>query len=92
MKPIDRLGLGPKREAVRNDKGYLVTVTPPDWSGFSPSSIQLTDDQYARYLLWHSLGSLIQDVLPELSKAQLEILITGIDDREFHEATREPEE
>jgi len=78
MKPIDRLGFGPKREAVFADGKWAVTVTPPEWSGFSASIIRLTEDQYARFEMWLKDGGLIQHMLPELSKEDREILISGI--------------
>lgn len=91
MKPIDLLGFGPKREAIQNEKGWLVTVTPSEWSGFTESSsIQLTNDQYARYRQWLDNGSLIQHVLSELTMAQREILMSGIGDQEFHQACADP--
>ena len=47
MKPIDMLGFGPKREETKlPEGGWRITVTPPTWSGFKGSSIDLTADQY----------------------------------------------
>lgn len=91
MKPIDMLGFGPKREATQNDAGWLVKVTPPEWSGFGASSIQLTEDQYIRYLDWQINNSQINVCLPDLSAAELEILISGIGDNEFSEFKEEQE-
>lgn len=79
MKPIDMLGLGPKREAIQNKTGWLVTVT----SGFGTNSVQLTEDQYIRYLDWHIRDGLIHNCLPDLSPAEREILITGIGDQNW---------
>lgn len=92
MKPIDMLKMGPQRHAVKNDVGWRVTVTPPGWSGFSASSIQLTDDQYDRYLKWQQSGDLIQQVFPDLTAAQCEVLMTGISDQEFHQAFADDED
>lgn len=83
MKPVDMLGLGPKREATQNDAGWVVKVTPPEWSGFDASSVQLTEDQYIRYLDWNIRGGLIHVCLSDLSAADREILMTGIGDKEF---------
>lgn len=83
MSILDKMGMGPKREAVKNGKGWLVTVTPPEWSGCTASSLQLTDDQYARYVMWCDHGRLMQDAFPDLSRAEREILQTGISDDEF---------
>lgn len=86
MRPIDMLGIGPKREAIQDDTGWLVTVTPPEWSGFKASTLHLTEDQYIRYLDWTIRGvELIQDHLPDLSLAEQEILMSGIGDQEFAE-------
>ena len=84
MKPIDMMNLGPQRTSARGADGiWTVTVTPPDWTGFAASTIRLTPDQHARYLAWLDGDVLIQDALPDLSDAEREILITGIDDEEF---------
>lgn len=84
VKPIDLLGLGPKREATKQPDGtWIVKVTPPNFSGFSASTLTLSHDQYCRYLEWRDNGRLIQDCLPELSAAQREILMTGIGPEEF---------
>jgi len=85
MKPIDRLGFGPRREAVFDEAAgmWLVTVTPPSFTEFKPSTISLTEDQYERYRMWHEHGGLIQHMLPELSNAAREILISGINSEEW---------
>jgi hypothetical protein len=77
---LKKLGLkGPQREAVVTPTGYRVTVTPPVWSGFeSGSSVDLTIDQYERYLRWLGGGFQIQEALPELNADQREILMSGI--------------
>lgn len=78
MKPIDKLGLGPTRTVLRNEDGtFTVAVKPPLWIGNYPAkSVTLTEDQYRRYQLWES-GWLIQDALPDLTRAQREILMNG---------------
>lgn len=84
MRPIDIMGFGPTRAGSQQPDGsWLVTVTPPTFSGFKPSTIVLTDDQYNRYLAWQATGCLIQKALPELTASQREILISGISDAEF---------
>lgn len=86
MKPVDMLGFGPTRTAVKNPAGgYNVTVTPPEIVQMQGHTLHLTDDQYIRYQAWHEGGALIQDVLPDLTGAQREILMTGIGDDDFHE-------
>lgn len=84
---------GPKRKATKQEDGtFLVTVTPPSCTGFSPSSIILTADQYRRYLAWLEGDGLIQTQLPELTAAQREILMSGIGPEEFDEAFKEDED
>lgn len=80
MAIIDKLGLGPKRTATKTENGWLVTVVPPAWVKCGAgANIVLTQDQYERYLDWQQKGVLIQDALPDLSDAQREILMTGMD-------------
>jgi hypothetical protein len=93
MKPIDLLpGLAPTRSAVKTEKGWTVTVTPPPWSGFSGSSIELTEDQFERYKSWINDGGLIQNVFPELSATQREVLLSGIGDEDFQTMADDEEE
>lgn len=92
-KPIDQTPFGPKREVEQQlDGSWKVTVSPPEFLGFKPSSIVLTADQYRRYLDWQNTGELIQVCLPELSPSQREILMTGLGDEDFHEVARDDEE
>jgi hypothetical protein len=78
-KPIDLLGMGPARTEEKLPSGnFLVTVTPPAWTGIPRGkSIELSANQYLRYLSWRKTGVLIQNALPELSPSQREILMTG---------------
>jgi hypothetical protein len=82
-KPIDLLGMGPKREVstVKARNGellYRINVTPPEWSGFTESKyVDLDLDQYQRYVAWMDTGILIQSILPDLSPEEREILISG---------------
>lgn len=92
MKPADMLGFGPTRTAIKNSAGgYNVTVTPPEIVQLKGNTLHLTDDQYNRYLAWINGGLLIQDALPELSNAELEILMTGIGDDDFQALKDEDE-
>lgn len=75
---LDKL-FGPKREETKLENGnWKITVTPPNWSGFSGNSIELNPDQYHRYKQWRDQKGMIQDLFPELSAAQREILQSGI--------------
>lgn len=86
-------GANIKREAVQLFSGaWLITVTPPPASGFGPTNTVLTPDQYQRYLNWLQHKSLIQDALPDLSKNQREILMTGIDQDQWNDTIKDDEE
>jgi len=78
-KPIDVLGMGPTRTVTQTPAGnYLITVTPPEWTGIKKGkSIRLSRDQYERFVLWMGTQKLIQDVFPELTSEQREILLNG---------------
>ncbi len=93
MRPIDVLGMGPKYEEIKTERGWTIKVTPPAWPGVGGgASVELTDDQYRRYKLWKNEGVLIQNALPELSANRREILMTGLDDAAFKAATREDDD
>jgi hypothetical protein len=74
---------GPTRSARQVQGGWLITVTPPKWSTFKPTSIMLNDAQKARYDKWLRTGCMIQDALPDLSPEQREVLISGISPEEW---------
>lgn len=83
-KPIDMLNMGPTRTERKDGDKWIVTVTPPSWSGFSESkSVELSQDQYERYLLWRDGPTLIQMVLSDLTSADREILMTGVGPEDF---------
>ena len=79
VKPIDVVGMGPRRDIVPNDNGtYTLTITPPKWAGSKVSTIELSADQFRRYVAWTKGGPLMENALPDLTSAQREIIITGI--------------
>ena len=88
-----RLGLaGATRNSEFQDGYWYVTVTPPRWSGFEKSStVKLDEDQHERYLMWLRDGGLIQHMLPELSPAIREQLLSGICPEDW-DTLRDPEE
>lgn len=89
MRPIERLGLGPQYEFTNMPDGYQVKVTPhPLMSKRAAVIVNLTDDQFERFLQWRNQNFLIQDALPDLSPAVREMLMTGLDDEAFKKAVR----
>jgi len=92
MRPVDLIpGFAPKREAIKTTAGWRITVTPGAFSQLPPNSLDLTNEQYERYQRWLG-GELIQNVLFDLTKAEREILMTGIGDADFHRITVDPED
>jgi hypothetical protein len=91
VRPIDAMGLGPSREAVREPQGrWRVTVRPPAWSRCGDgASLTLTEAQYAQYRQWLDGGALIHEALADLSDGQRELLMTGIDETKFNELFRD---
>ena len=93
MSVIDKLGMGPERELIKNEDGnYVLRVTPPAWAGFEPgysSELVLTPDQVNRYYSWKNSHMLIQDAFPDLNPSQREVIISGISDEEFHKLARD---
>lgn len=88
IKPVDKLGFGPTREAVKVPEGSLweIRVTAPAFMNTPTQRILLTSEQYERYLKWQEGPGLIQDCLPDLSDSEREILMTGLNDEDFDEA------
>jgi hypothetical protein len=80
MRPIDKLGFGPTYAVHQlSDEQWRITVVPPAWAAVgNGASIVLNADQYRRFLKWRDSDGLIQNELPELSKGEREILMTGI--------------
>lgn len=94
-RPIDTIpGMAPVRTVTGNDETdtFLVTVQPPAFTGLPASSVELTRDQYIRYVKWRAGGVLIQDVLYDLDVDQLEILISGIGKEDFARLAADDEE
>lgn len=91
---LEKLGMsGPTRAEEQLPNGNTrVTVTPPEWSGFSPSTIELTPNQFRRYQIWRAGLKMIQEALPELTADQREILMTGIGPREWDAAFKDDED
>lgn len=92
IKPIDVLGFAPKREAHKiPNGGWRIEVTPPLFTKLRGSTIDLTDEQYLRYKKWLQKGTLIQEVFPELTMAEREILLSGIGQEDFERLAKDDE-
>ena len=79
MKPIEALGLGPTYvetwEAIEGK--WLIEVTPGMNLG-PAQQLTLDEDQYERYSKWRRGEGLIQEMLPELSVDDRELLLSGL--------------
>lgn len=92
MKPIDILNMGPTRTVTENQDGtYTIKIVPPSFMGGSGGSITLNKKQWLGYLAWQN-GELIQRALPDLTPSQRELILTGLNDEEFFEATYEEDD
>ncbi len=81
MKPIDILkGWGPTRshKHTAGSDEFTVTVQAPKFMQQPPRSVVLNRDQYDRYVKWLKENTLIQNVLPDLSLDDREILMSGL--------------
>lgn len=77
-------GIGPERTAAQNPDGtWLLTLTPPAWSGWSASQITLTDEQYNRYQRWLANRTSARAMFPDLTPSQQEQLVSGISPEEW---------
>lgn len=86
VKPVDMTDLAPDRRARQLPDGrWEVTVVPPAAIGGPGRTVVLTEEQYARYLLWRSGIKMIQDALPELTASEREALMSGLTDEQFSE-------
>ncbi len=93
MSVADLLGMGPKRTLVENaDGSSTLTVTPPEFLGYRGATIKLNADQTRRYKKNYIEGKeLAQKVFPDLSPSQREIIMSGINQDEWDEVTKEEE-
>ena len=69
-----------------------VTVHPvfADLQLNGPVTVILSPDQFHRFRQWLAGGEIIQDLLPDLTVAEREMLMSGLDEKSFAAATREP--
>ena|SRR5215467_4629439 len=77
-------GMQPSRRVIETTGTHVtVGVTPPEFMRLREQQLTLTTDQYARYLEWLGGGVLIQDILPDLTVDQREVLLSGIGSDDF---------
>lgn len=81
MNLAERMGMGPTRqEQVNPDGTVTITVKAPKeiWPKAEAQSVTLSKAQYLRYLAWRGNFGYIHDVLPDLTRDQREILMSGL--------------
>jgi hypothetical protein len=79
----------PTRRVERSPSGYVVYVQPPLWMELPEVSVFLTPEQYERYMKWINSQDLIQNLLPDLSDAEREMIMSGIGEEDFERITRD---
>jgi hypothetical protein len=83
MSPLaDKIGLGPTRILDKLPDGtYRLTVVPNPIVYDEPEaiSITLTASQVERYRTWKRGAGVIQDLLPDLTPNQREVILTGLE-------------
>lgn len=73
-----------KRHSEKNEDGsYTIHITPQPAMSKVQKTLRLSERQYLGYLAWEN-GQLIQDALPDLTADQRELLLTGLDAKEFN--------
>ena len=78
------LGIAPTRKFTKTDAGWRVDVTPHPFSGIAKTAtVELTDDQFKRVEEWINGFGMIQELLPDLTRDDREILMTGIGPDDF---------
>jgi hypothetical protein len=94
MSIADLVGMGPARVLTKNPDGsFTLTVTPPYALGYRGASINLTADQANRYQYdYIGKNGLVQKVFPDLTPAQREVIVSGINEDEWEEFDEEQEE
>jgi len=96
MKPAEALGMAPTYTVVPDGDDYIVRVKP--WVGLGDipeGRVRLTERQHAQFLKWRDGQGMIQDMLPDLSADDRELLLTGMDferDLRIREDDEEDEE
>src|SRR5215469_3781301 len=70
--------------------GWRVCVKPPTFlvGDLPEQHVDLTLDQFERFLKWQNGDGMIQNMLPDLTASQREILISGLGDKDFERFTK----
>lgn len=79
VKPIDQTVFAPIRTERYNGVANVweVTVQPPEIVGGQGGTIVLSLDQYDRYKRWRAGEGMIQDMFPDLTPTEREVLLNG---------------
>lgn len=78
---------GPTYTQTNLSDGWVrIKVTPPAWAKVGDgTSIDLTAGQFERFQEWKRTGRKIQDILPDLTDDQREVLLSGISPEKWTE-------
>lgn len=60
------------------DDYYILYVKPPEWTASPEQSIHLNEDQVRRLREWLDGKGMIQQLFPEMSSEEREIIQTGL--------------
>ena len=71
-------GFAPTRTVEEKNGMFHVTVVPPPFMKDNGGTVVLTPDQYERYQMARMGSATMAGMLPELSRADLERLISGL--------------
>jgi len=84
-RPIDMLpSFRPIRRVIETTGTHVIVgVQPPKWMEIPEAQITLSTEQYHRYIRWLAYGGLVQEVFPELTPDEREILQTGLTEKDF---------
>ena len=93
IKPIDLImGMQPTRRVERTYEGdMLIFVKPPEFTHLPEVVVKLTQAQYRKYRKWRKGEGVIQEMLPELSADEREMLMTGIGAIDFDRLAKDEE-
>jgi len=85
IKTITLPGMQPRRRVIETTGTHVIIgVEPPLFLGLPEQRLALTTEQYARYCIWLARGGMVQDLFPELSVSQREIILSGLGNDDFH--------